>query len=360
MTPHLSRRLEEYVKENLSFVLYRLPGSVAARLLVQERSPAGRLLRIEELNKRSGFAIVPFRVSDTCPVMLIRPGREEFIPLPALGPLLAAGIRRPITWPAGGYESRFHTFMAAIGEERFRKLALSRQLILEREASFSAVESFFRACAGYPQSFVYILHTPETGTWLGCTPEIILKGGKNRWQAVALAGTQRVRHGEPIEPWDNKNQAEQALVVSYLREQLSAFGIRCEEDGPYTIRYGSLAHLKTDFHFHLPDPDRLGDLLSLLHPTPAVSGLPKEEALRFIAENEGYDRRYYAGFLGWLDAFGETNLYVNLRCMRILPRSLELYAGGGLLPSSVMQTEWQETEDKLQTMLFAAGRTMYR
>jgi isochorismate synthase len=92
-------------------------------------------------------------------------------------------------------------------------------------------------------------------------------------------------------------------------------------------------------------------LLNLLHPTPAVAGLPKEEARRFILENEGYPRRYYSGFAGWLDTAGRSDLYVNLRCMHIRPHRLTLYSGGGLLPSSVMETEWRETEDKLQTML---------
>jgi isochorismate synthase len=367
MTPGLSQRLEAYAKEGRSFALYRLPGSSTARLLAQERHLVTGLRRIEELNGRSGFVVAPFRVSDTCPVVLLRPGREEYISLPALGPFPAAGIRRPLTWATPDYGIRFRAFMAALREGSFRKLALSRQFTINLdagfpvvEASFPAVEAFFRACAGYAHSFVYLLHTPDTGTWLGCTPEILLKGGKNQWQTVALAGTQRIRHGEPLQTWDKKNQTEQALVGSYLREQLAAFGVRPEENGPYVTRAGSLAHLRTDLYFRLPDPNRLGDLLALLHPTPAVSGLPKEESQRFIVENEGYDRRYYAGFLGYLDASGETNLYVNLRCMNIQPRLLTLYAGGGLLPSSVMETEWQETEDKLQTMLFAAGRTMYR
>lgn len=57
---------------------------------------------------------------------------------------------------------------------------------------------------------------------------------------------------------------------------------------------GALSHLKTDFHFSLPDSNKLGNLLNLLHPTPAVCGLPKEEAYRFIQDNEKYDRRYYS------------------------------------------------------------------
>ena len=140
------------------------------------------------------------------------------------------------------------------------------------------------------------------------------------------------------------------LYTSYIRRQLLSLGIRSTESGPYPAYAGALSHLKTDFHFSLKDNKNLGDLLKVLHPTPAVCGLPKEEAYRFILENEGYDRKYYSGFIGWLDPEGRTDLYVNLRCMHIEDEQLTLYAGGGLLASSELNDEWQETEKKLQTM----------
>ena len=300
--------------------------------------------------------IAPFKTSESCPLLLIHPDREERFPAPeGTGPFSGIGHPLPSTRADAGYETRFHTFMTPVKEKRFRKLVLSRQTTIKREDGFSTAEAFLLACTGYARSYVYLLHTPETGTWLGCTPEILLSGGSNQWNTVALAGTQLLRHGALSSTWDDKNLIEQMLVAYYVRTQLSSFGIRPEENGPYTVKAGCLAHLKTDFHFHLPDAGRLGDLLNLLHPTPAVSGLPKEEACRFILENEGYNRRYYSGFVGWLDVEGETKLYVNLRCMYIQPHSLTLYTGGGLLSSSELQTEWQETEDKLQTMLFAIG-----
>ena len=88
-----------------------------------------------------------------------------------------------------------------------------------------------------------------------------------------------------------KNRKEQDYVASYIRRQLLSLGIRSTESGPYPAYAGALSHLKTDFHFSLKDNKNLGDLLKVLHPTPAVCGLPKEEAYRFILENEGYDRK---------------------------------------------------------------------
>ena len=221
--------------------------------------------------------------------------------------------------------------------------------------SFSPGKAFFAAVERYIRSYVYLCHTPETGTWMGGTPEILLSGEKGDWQTVALAGTQSLRDGKLPKSWDHKNWREQQLVASYIRRQLSTLGITPEEKGPYSARAGEVSHLKSDFFFSLPDSEKLGDVLQLLHPTPAVCGLPKEEAYHFIIEHEGYDRSYYSGFIGWLDPKGKTDLYVNLRCMNILPQTFTLYAGGGLLAASQLEDEWQETEDKLDTMRRIVG-----
>ena len=105
---------------------------------------------------------------------------------------------------------------------------------------------------------------------MGGTPEILLSGEKGDWQTVALAGTQSLRDGKLPKSWDHKNWREQQLVASYIRRQLSTLGITPEEKGPYSARAGEVSHLKSDFFFSLPNPEKLGDVLQLLHPTPAV------------------------------------------------------------------------------------------
>jgi isochorismate synthase len=356
MTPdYLLPGLNSLIEANRSFAIYRLPGKNVIHFVSQEKGSTGLLHKIEELNGQSGFVIAPFEVSAKLPIVLIHPDREEIIPV-SKEQAVFFGIgndQSPVRVKAD-YEARFHTFITPVKEKRFRKLVLSREETINREEGFSPGEAFHLACMKYTRSYVYLLHTPETGTWLGCTPEILLSGGKNKWSTVALAGTQSLTHDALPGTWDDKNLIEQMLVAYYVRAQLSSFGVHPDENGPYTVRAGCLAHLRTDFRFTIPDAGRIGDLLKLLHPTPAVSGLPKEEAFRFILANEGYNRRYYSGFVGCLDPGGESNLYVNLRCMNIQPHALTLYAGGGLLPSSVLEDEWQETEDKLQTMLFVA------
>lgn len=82
--------------------------------------------------------------------------------------------------------------------------------------------------------------------------------------------------------WDEKNRKEQDYVASYIRRQLLSLDIHSTENGPYPAYAGALSHLKTDFRFSLKDNKGLGDLLKVLHPTPAVCGLPKEEAYQLF------------------------------------------------------------------------------
>lgn len=342
------------IKQNRSFAIYRIPGETVPRFVMQTSGTVRLFSTVEELNGQSGFVIAPFQVTPTCPIVLIRSDQEE-LPPGLTDDMWETNFSGNLNSNAYNqlqsvYSDSFQTFIKPLKNKELEKLVLSRCLTVSRNSIFSAVEAFFRASKRYIRSYVYLCHTPQTGTWLGCTPEIILSGEKNQWCTVALAGTQPLIQGELPSSWDDKNREEQRLVASYIQNQLHSLRIDFVEEGPYTVRAGELAHLKSDFWFSLPDNNKLGELLQLLHPTPAVCGLPKEEAYHFILNNEGYDRRYYSGFIGQLNPKGKTDLYVNLRCMNIQPQALTLYAGGGLLASSSAEDEWRETEDKLQTI----------
>lgn len=355
------KKVNTLIKEEGSFALYRIPGEDRLHLVHGDNTV--RLFGdIEELNGEAGFVIAPYHVSETSPIVLIQAERKEIPFRPEELRITFSPARKSTkTSPANEEYSRcFTAFTGPIKEKRFKKLVLSHSVTIEKEEAFSPPEAFLAACVRYPRSYVYLCHTPQTGTWLGSTPEMLLSGEGNIWNTVAIAGTQLLQKGKLPTNWDDKNLIEQMLVAYYIRMQLSSFDIHAVEKGPYTVRAGNLAHLRSDYHFSLPkDDDRLGSLLKLLHPTPAVSGLPKEEARAFILRNEGYDRKYYSGFIGWMEPRKKSDLYVNLRCMNIQEKTLTLYAGGGLLPSSVMADEWKETQDKLQTMYYIAKTKNY-
>lgn len=348
--------IDALIQRKQPFAVYRIPGEKAPRLLSQAEGTVRLIYDLQELNGQRGFVIAPFRANETCPVVLIET-EQAGQPLlmdenPVNGKNIASHLQQEVIPSASTeeYAACFQTFIHALHDHTFDKLVLSRCYSIDKITDFSLSSVFRAACSRYIHSYIYLCYTPQTGIWLGSTPEIILSGGKGEWSTVALAGTQPLQDGKLPQIWDEKNRKEQDYVTSYIRRQLLSLGIHPTENGPYPAYAGALSHLKTDFHFSLADNHCLGDLLKLLHPTPAVCGLPKEKAYQFILDNEGYDRRYYSGFIGWLDPEGQTDLYVNLRCMHIGDHLLMLYAGGGLLASSELNDEWQETEKKLQTM----------
>lgn len=361
ISEHRQERLNEiidtFIREDKNFALYRVPNEPEPHFLMQTSGVPDCLYNLNQLNGRKGFVIAPFHIDESCPIIVLHPDIES-IPFDIQKTAVDDPVKSddnnfqsiPENELKTDYSKHFEDFTRPLLKNELDKLVLSRQLKLSKTEKFSPARAFYTACKRYTRSYVYLFHTQKTGTWLGSTPEILLSDKSGTWQTVALAGTQRLSNGILPESWDNKNYREQQIVAKYVRNQLATLGIEPEEKGPYTVQAAALAHLKSDFYFSLPSSENLGDVLELLHPTPAVSGLPKEKAYHFILEKEGHDRRYYSGFIGILDPSNGTDLYVNLRCMEIQPTKFVLYAGGGLLSSSELESEWEETEDKLQTM----------
>lgn len=337
------------------FALYRLPGGKTVRGV--EAGRAVTCAGIGGLDARRGFVIAPFCEDDTHPVVVIEGGREFETALPDPGDdLPTVGMCSPddesYRRVSEAYASEFARFKEALTGGCFPKLVLARREEIPSVADFSAVDTFLKACRTYPDAFVYLCRTPLTGMWLGSSPEILLSGDDARWQVVALAGTMAWGEGPlpEVEAWSGKNRREQRCVADYIDGVLRGESILPQRSATRTVRAGRLVHLKTDFYFDKNPRLRIGRLLERLHPTPAVCGLPKEEARRFILREEVCGRGYYSGFVGWIDPERRTDLYVNLRCMELGGDCLRLYAGGGLLPESECGEEWRETENKLRTM----------
>jgi len=313
------------------------------------------------LGSQRGFVVAPFSLSEQEPILVIQPeqvvqvadgngewsiGDKEINHL--LGVLQTFGHSKAnVDSNRNNYHLDFANFHAHLRNGDFQKLVLSRSLVLPRTEDVSPLTLFRRACEHYPRMFITLVYTAKSGLWLAATPEVLLEGSGQQWHTVALAGTMSWQ--EQV-LWSDKNLQEQRYVATYITKQLELFTKNFQETGPRTIRAGHLAHLRSDFHFTLSDDSKLGALIESLHPTPAVCGLPKTMAFRFILQNEHHQRSYYSGFLGPLNVQQQTHLFVTLRCMNIWDDAYQLYAGGGLLIDSEEEQEWQETETKLDTM----------
>jgi isochorismate synthase len=339
------------------FALFRLPEQTDCELMAQTEGEPQTVESVADLSGLEGFVMAPFSPDDRHPIVLLRPDIRRRLEAPAPQPT-ATGSATVLETDADRqhYHLDFANFHAQILAGSYHKLVLSRCQRFTSEAPLPALQLFATACQLYPHQFIALVSSPLTGTWLMATPEVLLSGDGSTWSTMALAGTQplglRADTPEALShvEWSVKNHLEQQYVTTYITEILEHYADDIARRGPYTSMAARLLHLRTDFTFSLPHPERLGDLLNDLFPTPAVCGVPKEAARKFILENESVDRRYYSGFCGPLDPTGATHLFVSLRCMQIADREATLYAGGGLLPESEEDSEWAETEAKLQTM----------
>ncbi len=331
-----------------SFALFRLPYQQQVTLVMQTSGEPLEVTSCMELSGKTGFVVAPFALSDERPILVIRPDVVTHeIPWDQLQVMphdVSPSANRD---PRMDYHIDFSNFHAHLENHDFVKLVLSRSIFIPADSTVSPITLYQRACASYPRMMIMLVSTSRSGMWLVATPEILLSRGEEDWQTVALAGT--MPFSEEV-LWSDKNIQEQRYVATYIIEQLEQFTSDFKETGPRTIRAGHLAHLRSDFQFQLNNSQGIGELIQALHPTPAVCGLPKQDAFRFIQCNEHHDRSYYSGFMGPLQVNGKTNLFVTLRCMELFANGYQLYAGGGILKDSQEEQEWQETEIKLDTM----------
>jgi len=365
MTANVARNFSLFdalILKDRSFSVYRLPECKVVTLVMQQEGVPEYLRSLTELNGKEGFVIAPFHLSIKTPLVLLHPdlmieGESrilDFLQNVDLEPEVEQSFsnREDIRTDAFSiYKNAFELFKSALRSKACEKIVLSRTLDRPKPIGFSAGMTFKAACEAYPEAFVYLCHTLKTGTWLGSSPELILSGEGTNWQTVALAGTMKLSSKDEDVEWNEKNMEEQQIVTEYLGKQLKTQHLTFTKNGPFTSRAGQLMHLKTEFNFQMNESTEIGQLLEILHPTPAVCGYPKKDTYKLILENEGYDRMYYSGFMGQLSLNGKTDLFVNLRCMQIKPEKLTFFAGGGLLSYSELEAEWKETEEKLQTML---------
>lgn len=240
----------------------------------------------------------------------------------------------------------------AIQKGEFSKVVLSRKDVLEIE-EFYWLEAYKKLLNFYTNACVYVWYHPKVGLWMGATPERLVSLENNKFKTMALAGTQPYTESKNPK-WGEKERQEHQFVVDYIVSQIKdpTNGIILKNfhvSETYSSKAGNLLHLKADIEGEIGDFN-LKSLLKTLHPTPAVCGLPKEEAKKFILKNEDYERSFYTGFLGEINVSDQTELFVNLRCAEFTEKQVFIYVGGGVTVDSDPEKEWMETVAKAETM----------
>lgn len=249
--------------------------------------------------------------------------------------------------PKDASKDEFETYVSKIvtacKKTELEKAVAARTITKPLSSNFNAVKMFLKLCEKYPTAFVHF-SVSEAGVWMGATPEILITKNRQNYTTVSLAGTKKIVENRA---WTAKEIEEQAIVTRYILSELNEKASNLSVSEVETIEAGKIAHLKTTITFE--SSECIEELAQLLHPTPAVCGLPKQKAFEIISENEKENRSFYTGFLGFKEKEIEQ-YYVNLRCMQIVQNKAVLYVGAGITKDSEPNKEWEETEAKAQTL----------
>lgn len=319
------------------FVCYVKPNENVWNLLVQQND------ELVEFTNQSGFVFMPFHE-----------GKQVVIPFEG-NSFSQGNLENLEKKPTENFTSdsnqkeNFEDFVtkgvSAIQQSEFDKVVLSRKIVLKEQIAI--IETFKNLISTYPMAFRYLYYHPKVGLWMGATPEQLVKINQNQFETVALAGTQL--YSENV-IWAIKEINEQQFVTDYIVTKVKDKVIQLMVTDVKTVKAGNLAHLKSFISGELTPDFHTNDLIKALHPTPAVCGLPKEKAIDFILKNEGYKRKYYAGFLGEYNKNNQTDLFVNLRCLEVENDVVNIYVGCGITKDSNPEKEFIETENKSMTM----------
>lgn len=356
----IHQRFNQAAANGLNFAAIKLPQQTAIHYLYSKEAPTMAAVQFVT-DAKVQFVCSPYGAADMAytlvPELYLINDQVQFgKPLPPINH--PANFDLPVTIQnhfasQANYIRYVENGVANIRSHKLRKIVAARCAQTQLPTSFNIAHYFELLTTKYPDACVYFFHFANGPTWCGATPEKLITIENGLLETVALAGTQPIGNNAL---WTAKEREEHALTELFIADtfaQLKAKNYQKSE--VETVVAGAIQHLKSSFTFKAKSDwfaQRMGKLLALLNPTPAVCGLPQHEASLFIAQNEQLERRFYAGFVG-LQRQQQTHLFVNLRCMELAQTNALLYAGAGITANSDAAAEWNETERKMQTLLSA-------
>ncbi len=298
----------------------------------------------------AGMLVVPQEIHGP-----LTPDPEAFFPRPEEGsiPEKIAGTS-PDAWRAA-----VNAALEAIAQEHLRKVVLARAEVRRFATPPDPVTVLAGLVRRHPEAYCFLYEPTPGVAFVGASPELLVRvrpGG--RLETVALAGTAPRGRTPPEDAalgsgllHSAKDRHEHALVVEAIRRALAPLTVALEvPPEPRLRRLPQVQHLETPIRAMLRPGVGLLQVAQALHPTPALGGVPRTAALRFIAAHEPQPRGWYAAPVGVIFPDGTGELAVGIRSALLLGDRAVLYAGAGIVPGSDPDREWAETELKLRTM----------
>jgi isochorismate synthase len=246
------------------------------------------------------------------------------------------------------------------GEPSLAKVVLAREVVVTADRPLDRVAVLRRLRAAYPDC-----HLVSVEGLVGASPELLVSRAGDVVRSHPMAGT-APRGGDPTTDQrlaasllaSAKDRAEHQITIDMVHDTLLGWCSYLDyEAEPSVVAVANVQHLATLVEGRLsrPAPSVL-ELVAALHPTPAVAGWPRDQAVEWIAAHEGFDRGRYAGTVGWVDGRGNGTWAVSLRCAEIDGGVARVFAGNGVVVDSDPQAELAETQAKLQALLSAIVR----
>jgi isochorismate synthase len=235
----------------------------------------------------------------------------------------------------------------AIAQQQIQKAVAARIIAVATDTSHW--QSYFEALiSSFPDTFVYGIYHPQSGLWIGASPELVGYLSEGVFKTISLAGT----IWEQTQ-FESKEQGEQEIVTDYLHKLLIENGFSVDLKRLESKSYGQISHLINEIEVSNFEPSLFENIMSKIHPSPALSGFPKDESIQFIQKNEPIDRAFYSGLVSWKISATQKLAFATIRCFQVFENQLIFYVGGGITKDSNPETEFEETQQKFQTVFEA-------
>lgn len=256
------------------------------------------------------------------------------------------------------WEIKINYALRKISTNELEKVVIARKTKLELSDKFS-LQTVHNLLLKNCNDCVVFSIKEANSIFFGATPEKLFSFNKNILQTEALAGSIERSKNETEDAFlgnqllrDPKELNEQKKVLDYILSILSKYADDINFNKiPFIKKLNSVQHLQTKITASINNNFDILKFLNEIHPTPAVCGLPKDDALKFILETENFDRGLYAGVIGWFNNYNVGEFYVGIRSALLKEHIIHLFAGCGIVEGSIPQKEFQETEIKLKPIL---------
>ncbi|MEQ8525787.1 isochorismate synthase [Gracilimonas sp.] len=248
-----------------------------------------------------------------------------------------------------------------IKSEEFKKIVLARELTVKLREPVSDTRLLNYLRNQYPDCYSFLVSQDGKSSFIGSTPERLASFHDREVLTEGLAGS--ISRGKTASEdavleyellHSQKDLSEHAFVLDAIEENLQRYSDVFEHPvSPGVKKLSNVQHLYTPVHARIKKGVSRTEVLSRLHPTPAVGGYPREAAMPYISKLEHFDRGWYAAPIGWINANGEGEFVVAIRSGLIKSNEVRFFAGCGIVEDSNPQKEWDETNLKFIPMLTA-------